>query len=136
MDYILEFLSIYASYMLSLLTFFMGLMIGHRLALGRDKRKEFNEKATELNSKIYDYLKQNSNSFIPSIKDLTLFTPYIPLSRRSSYSKVVRELEVSLSNDIKSKKYNPSLNKETGDPNYVSQTNPLVHKLVRYLKRI
>jgi hypothetical protein len=39
-------------YLLSLLTFFLGLILGHRLTLWRDKRKEFNEIAQPIRVKL------------------------------------------------------------------------------------
>jgi hypothetical protein len=36
------------SIIFGLITFFLGLILGHRLSLGRDKRKEFNEVSTPI----------------------------------------------------------------------------------------
>jgi hypothetical protein len=50
-------------YILSLLTFFLGLILGHWLAIGRDKRKEFNDNAVVLNSKLYDCIERDNTYF-------------------------------------------------------------------------
>jgi hypothetical protein len=52
----------------SILTFLLGLILGHWLALGRDKRKEFNEASSRIYEKVYDYLKTNSKHHLPSLK--------------------------------------------------------------------
>lgn len=123
-------------YTLSLLTFFLGLGLGHWLAIGRDKRKEFNDKAVELNSKIYDYIEQENNYFLPSMKELTLFTSYIPLYRRWLYKKLLKRLDDSLSLDGKSCVYSPSYGIQTVIPDYESKTKVLVNKLIWHLERI
>ena len=122
-------------YKLSLVTFFLGLLLGHWLSIGRDKRKEFNEKALELNSKFYDYIEKDNDHFLPNIKDLTLFASYIPWRKRRLFINLVNQFNNSLSNDRKSKNIDPISGIPNIDPEYVSQTKVLVGKLRKYLKR-
>lgn len=45
-------ISLEQSAIVGLLTFLLGLILGHRLSLGRDKRKEFNEIATPIRANL------------------------------------------------------------------------------------
>jgi hypothetical protein len=126
----------YMDYLLSLLTFFMGLGIGHWLALGRDKRKEFNEQATDLYSKIYDYIEKDNDYFLPSIKELRMFISYVPFHKRWLFKMSLEKFSDSLQNDKNSKTFDPIKGTVTVHPEYVSQTKVLAHKLCNHLKRI
>ncbi|MEZ9861546.1 hypothetical protein AB4353_00005 [Vibrio breoganii] len=121
---------------LSLLTFFLGLFLGHRFALGRDKRKEFNAVANEFDSKLYDYLESDNSSYLPDIKSLELFAPQIDWFKRSRYLSCIKQLSDSLESD---KNAWEVINPDTGecrlDKKYVSETKAIVIKLREYIRR-
>jgi len=121
--------------MLSWLTFFLGLGLGHWLALGRDKRKEFNDKAIELHSKLYDYIKHENNSFLPSNKELDLFASYVPLYKRYRYKYHVKLFDNSVKSDSSSFSYDPRTGVTTIKSGYESQTKKLANKLLKYVER-
>jgi len=72
--------------LLNLLTFFAGLFLGNRLALGRDKRKEFNEAAMPIRSWL---LKEAENpspySRPPSTVEVDTFTNCLPPWKRKGF---------------------------------------------------
>jgi predicted DNA-binding protein YlxM (UPF0122 family) len=123
-------------YILSLLTFFLGLILGHWLAIGRDKRKEFNDNAVVLNSKLYDCIERDNTYFLPTTKELRLFTSYVPLYRRWIYEKRVKQLSESLQNDEKATVYDPIEETTITDSGYVSLTYIYIKKLQWHLRRI
>jgi hypothetical protein len=63
----------------SLLTFFLGLFLGHRLSLSRDKRKEYNEVADIVYFALINEKRRIGMSKGPTEKEL------LQLLRRSSY---------------------------------------------------
>ncbi len=81
-------------------TFLLGLILGHRLALGRDKRKEFNDAASRFKSAfvegihrlsdqerqndLYEFLETNFASFK---KAVISFRSYLPKRKRKSFDK-------------------------------------------------
>lgn len=70
--------------LLSLFTFFAGLLIGHRLSLGRDKRKEFNEVVQRVRPVILA-ISKNPSPYNNSINDEDmrfLITGITPWKRR------------------------------------------------------
>ncbi|GIC01440.1 hypothetical protein VCSRO191_1024 [Vibrio cholerae] len=123
-------------YRLSLLTFFIGLIIGHRFALFRDRRKEFNLGAENLQSKIYDYLKSGDLDHLPTIKELTMFTDKISYHKKFFYQKAISELSASISKDKFANKRDPVTGMLLSNSFYRSQTKDLVLKVSKYLKRI
>ncbi len=69
-------------YKISLFTFFLGLFLGHRFTLERDKRKEFNAASEVLREKVFDYLESNRIDCLPTYKELELFSPYVKSYKR------------------------------------------------------
>ncbi|MEZ9551221.1 hypothetical protein AB4347_00010 [Vibrio breoganii] len=123
-------------YRFSLLTFFLGLFLGHRFALGRDKRKEFNSVAKEFDSKLYDYLESDNSSYLPNIKSLELFAPQIDWVKRSHYLSCVKQLSDSLESDKNAwEVINPDSGECRLDKNYVSGTKTVVTNLRKYMRR-
>ncbi len=56
------------SIVVGLITFFLGLILGHRLSLGRDKRKEFNEISAPIRLALLQQIKiLESNRFISKV---------------------------------------------------------------------
>lgn len=123
-------------YRFSLLTFFLGLFLGHRFALGRDKRKEFNVVALEFDSKLYDYLESDNSYHLPDIKSLKLFAPQIDWVKRSRYLSCVKQLSKSLESDKNAwEVINPDTGESRLDKNYVSETKAVVINLRKYMRR-
>jgi hypothetical protein len=71
------------SVLLSLLTFFVGLFVGNRLAIGRDKRKEFNEAAQPIRAWLLKEVGQPSPySPRPNSIQIDAFASYLQFWKR------------------------------------------------------
>lgn len=66
------------------LTFFLGLILGHWLTLGRDKRKEFNEVSSPIRAWILSEMAAPSpQGGYPSVISMDTFESYLnPLARK------------------------------------------------------
>lgn len=73
-------------YLLSLFTFFAGLFLGHHLALGRDKRKEFNELARPIREWLLSEINDpHPMSRGPAAIEVDAFTAYLPARHRAAF---------------------------------------------------
>lgn len=72
-------------YLLSLFTFFAGLLLGNRLAIGRDKRKEFNNVAQPIRAWLLDEIENPSpyNKRLTPI-EIDPFVNCLPVWKRST----------------------------------------------------
>ena len=105
-------------------------------ALSRDKRKEFNKAAKELRAKFYTYFETNNSYDLPSTKELDLFTPYVPLYKRSCYAKSILQLSESLYQDSNSWTQNPNTGEAIQNSTYISKTKENATKVYSYLKHV
>lgn len=90
--------------LLGLLTFFIGLGLGHWLALGRDKRREFNDAALPIREWLLSQIQRPSPmSRFPADIDIDLFIQCLPIWKRrgfsSAYEKQKQEREKAISRD-------------------------------------
>ena len=67
----------------SLLTFLLGLLVGHRLSLGRDRRKEFNELSRETYRTLIHYI--NTRRIDKVSVDAAILAPYFSFLARSRF---------------------------------------------------
>ena len=87
-----------------LLTFFIGLGVGHWLALGRDKRREFNDAASPIREWLLQQIKSPSPmASSPATIELDLFIQCLPFWSRkgfsSAYEKQKQEREKAIARD-------------------------------------
>ncbi|KEK26506.1 hypothetical protein SXM_3976 [Shewanella xiamenensis] len=74
--------------LLSLLTFFLGLILGHWLSIGRDKRKEFNEAVIPVRAWLLrEKESPNPYSRLPSEEELDIFIHYLRPWQRGVFLK-------------------------------------------------
>lgn len=72
------------------ISFFLGLILGHRLNLWREKRKEFND----LSSKVKDWRLTSENTALP-------FAPLDPLLRRAFQERLSSSKSARFGNAMK-----------------------------------
>src|SRR5262245_32374757 len=92
------------STLFSLLTFFLGLVLGNWLAVGRDKRKEFNEAVAPIRSWLLAETEAPSPFHKrPSSEEIDLFTHYLWPWQRSAFYRHLKmhrnECESSIARD-------------------------------------
>ena len=76
------------SVLISLLTFLVGLFVGNRLAIDRDKRKEFNEAAQPIRDWLLNEVAQPSPyRHLPNVVQIDTFVSYLPFWKRRSFRK-------------------------------------------------
>lgn len=73
-----------------LLGVFVGALIGNWLALGRDRRKEFNEYSDPIRSKLRNHITTNGTSMFVSGKELEIFSDHISRFKKKSYLNSVK----------------------------------------------
>jgi len=79
---------------ISLLTFFLGLIIGNRLAISRDRRKEFNDFAQPIRSWLLSELDDPSPyRKVPSEIEIDSFVHYLPIWKRRKFKVYLTELK-------------------------------------------
>jgi hypothetical protein len=89
LDRLIELQSVLASF----LTFLLGLLIGHRFGLQRDKRKEFNEAARPIRDFLIEEVsKPNAYRKFPSRSELDAFAQCLPGRRRRAFQTSWRSL--------------------------------------------
>ncbi len=118
-----------------LLTFLVGLFVGHRFALARDKRKEFNEACVPLFEKLYNGVQSRNTSFFPDNLQLELFSSYVSFYKRYFYKKAIIRLSDSLKADREAFKWNPYDAEMQLEKDYESQSFQSAEKIMKYLKR-
>ena len=74
-----------------LLGVFVGAIIGNRLAIGRDKRKEFNALADPIRLKLNAQIENNGKAFSASKEDLTILKDHISFLKKGKYEKAKNE---------------------------------------------
>ena len=76
----------------SLFTFFLGLLLGNRLALWRERRKEFNEVAVRIRVALKERADDPQPYFSTAEKiekaDMELFIHLLPIWKRSRFKRV------------------------------------------------
>lgn len=79
------------SVLISLLTFLLGLLVGNRLAIDRDKRKEFNEAAQPIRAWLLNEVVHPSPYMHrPNVVQIDTFVSCLPFWKRRSFRKVYK----------------------------------------------
>ena len=78
----------------SVLSFFLGLILGHWLNLGRDKRKEFNESAAPLREWVLRLLDWPSLGLfeMPTLMQKDSFVQRLGFIKRARFNRLLAEL--------------------------------------------
>jgi len=96
-EFVYDFINIIQQFLkdnvpiISLMTFFLGLFLGNRLSIGRDKRKEFNAIAEPIRVILFKE-KQNPTPYTKGIDDIDIFKlrELLPLWRRVGFDITVK----------------------------------------------
>ena len=117
------------SMLISFLTFLLGLLLGNWLAIGRDKRKEFNVAATPVRGWLLK-AKDSPSPYgpWPTDQEIDRFVHYLSPWRRSSFAKHLSQ--------YKALHYSVQVTDAAGQVSYSDSTRVRheLHELFRYTK--
>jgi len=124
--------------LIGLITFFIGLLIGNRMAIGRDKRKEFNSLTSNDYWLLKEELERKGAKYFKShdIGNLTKASQYYSF-RRNAYIKLLKSYEEASSKQIISRRYDPrarGIKDSNLDKAKIKETEQCIRKLLTYIK--
>lgn len=122
-------LSISTTSAISIVSFLFGTLVGHRFALWRDQRREFNEAALPIIIRLLDDRKNPSRHEVVDTKDEYLILQLLPFSKRKGFSNTCTAYRATKSQHS----YEP----EFGLARLSNPTEAIKHidKLLSYLTR-
>lgn len=120
---------------ISLITFLLGLLIGNRLAIGRDRRKEFNEFTYPLYRKIISFLDGNSHVELPEIETLERVVDYLPYRKTRSYNSHIHRLKTEMEMEREFVAFDYDKQKTVIKPGYIPKKDEILNDLLPYLRR-
>lgn len=117
----------------STLTFLLGLIAGNWLAIGRDRRKEFNDVATPNFIKLKGQIEAaEQGAFTPGIDDFKLLEIHIPWHKRKCFSQIAKKYKNAHQDVVP---YDPETGIATVNPEKIKELKTHAKKLLPYLKR-
>ena len=114
--------------LISLLLFFLGLILVHRLTLGRDKRKEFNEAAMPVREWLLKQAESISDSTPPSKIELNAFVSHLSWLKKRLFSKAWQAQENARKNVTRDAYGTPTYH----EPETVAKN---IEKCLKYMTR-
>jgi len=121
------------SAVLSLATFVLGLIVGNKQAIGRDRRKEFNEVSQEAFVALSRQLKAiEAGSQGQSAGELLLVESYIPFYKRPLFRMHAKRYKTALQGVST---YDVKTSKATVDPARLKHLGRCARNLRSYLRR-
>lgn len=87
----------------SVLSFFLGLLLGHWLAIGRDRRKEFNESAAPVREWILRQLDRPEGALSeqPTLMERDAFVQRLGFRKRARFSRLFAEMNDEYSRNLR-----------------------------------
>lgn len=120
---------------LSVLTFLLGLIFGNRLAIGRDKRKEFNDVAYPVYKKILSYLENSNSVELPKYSELECLSDFMPIWQRYKYQRILLAYKKNFFDLVQSYQYDPITEIATCDLNAKSLVGKNLEVIKCYAQR-
>ena len=118
------------SILINFVTFLVGLLVGNRLAIGRDKRKEFNEAAQPIRAWLISEVEQPSPySPPPSVVQIDAFVNCLRFYNRRGFREAYKRQDCARQDAMKQD--------STGSVSYKDDNNikEWLNRLLRYTKR-
>jgi len=116
--------------LLNLITFLVGLLVGNRLSIGRDRRKEFNEAAQPIRAWLLSEVERPSPySPPPNAVQIDAFVSYLPFWKRSGFREAYKRQGCARQDAMKQDSMGSVSYK---DDNYIKEW---MNALLRYTKR-
>ena len=120
----------------SSITFLLGLLIGNWMAIGRDRRREFNETATPLYKKLISYLDKEGYKELPPIEDIEHAIEYMRGLKRHRYKALMVELKEELALERQATSWDQKNQKIVVKTSYQPKKNEIIKSIVKLLRRI
>lgn len=120
------------SVVFSFITLIIGIIVGNWQAIGRDKRKEFNDLSIDLFTALSNQIKHGRYAVSADTKVCLLIEHYIPVYKRARFRRHVRRYE-SAQQDIST--YDPTSGVATINEENFKHLMSCAKKLFSYVKR-